>query len=253
MEYDGSAFSGWERQRDRRTVQETLERALARIAAQPVAVVCAGRTDDGVHATGQVAHFDTDAERPERAWVLGSNTELPDDVAVRWARPVGPAFHARFSAVRRAYRYVVLERRTRSALWRARAAWTHRTLDAARMHEAAQHLVGRHDFSAFRAAGCQARSAVRTVHSLEVRRDEDFVHVSVVADAFLQHMVRNIVGVLIAVGCGEAPSDWTAEVLRTRDRTRGGVTARPEGLYLVGVEYPEEHGLPALCPWQGLW
>jgi len=210
-----------------------------------VRVTCAGRTDAGVHATGQVAHFDTAAQRPERAWVLGTNTHLPPVVSVLWSRVVGDEFHARFSARSRRYRYLVLNRRVRPALGRGRITWEPRPLDAERMRESAGFLLGRHDFSAFRSSECQARNPVRTVHRLDVTRSGRVIAVEVVANAFLHHMVRNIAGVLMSVGAGRQPPRWAREVLESRDRTRGGVTAPPDGLYLTGVDYPAGLGVPA--------
>lgn len=244
IEYDGRGFRGWQVQRGVRTVQEAVETALGRVAAHPVRIGCAGRTDAGVHACGQVVHFDSEAERSLRAWVLGANVSLPPDVSVLWAREVPAEFDARFSATGRTYRYVILERESRPALLAGRVCWTHRRLDTEAMQEAARHLIGRHDFSAFRALACQARSPVRTVRRLEVRRAGGFVVLEVEADAFLMHMVRNIAGVLMAVGGGEAAPDWAREVLEGRDRTRGGITAPASGLYLLQVQYPERFGLP---------
>ncbi len=245
IEYDGSGFAGWQRQAHARSVQACVEAALARVAGRAVATRCAGRTDAGVHAWGQVAHFDTGAARPERAWVLGVNAHLPRDVAVRWARPVPEDFDARFSATARIYRYLVAEGRARPALLRHRAAWHHGApLDADRMAEAAGALAGEHDFSAFRAAGCQARHAVRRLSRIEVGRSGDIVWFEVEANAFLHHMVRNIVGSLLLVGTGERPAGWIAELLEGRDRTRAGPTAPAEGLYLLGVRYPARFGLP---------
>ncbi|ROR32836.1 tRNA pseudouridine(38-40) synthase TruA [Inmirania thermothiophila] len=244
VEYDGSAFRGWQAQDGERTVQAELERALSVVADAPVRVVCAGRTDAGVHATAQVVHFDTEARRSPRSWVLGANVNLPPDVGVRWAREVPEAFHARFSATARRYRYVILNRMDRPALARGRVAWVHRPLDAARMAEAAAHLVGEHDFSAFRAVACQARHPVRELRELTVRRAGDLVILEAEANAFLHHMVRNIAGVLIDIGRGKRPPSWAREVLEGRDRTRGGFTAPPEGLYLVAVRYPAHFGIP---------
>ena len=252
LEYDGSRFHGFERQPDRRTVQGEVEDTLARIAAAPVRVVCAGRTDAGVHATGQVVHFDTRASRPIRAWVRGTNSYLPPDVAVPWARIVDDGFHARFLALRRRYRYVIVNRDTRPALLAGRAAWEYRRLDAGLMRLAARHLEGEHDFSSFRAAGCRARHPVRRVHRIEVARTGDRIVIDVHANAFLQHMVRNIAGTLVSVGAGERDPGWVASVLAARDRRAGGVTAAPGGLYLVGVDYPEEAGIPA-APSGALW
>ena len=244
VEYDGTAFHGWQAQGDVRTVQEELGKAVSRVADHPVTIHCAGRTDAGVHGMGQVVHFDTDAERTSRNWVLGTNVNLPDDVNIIWAQPVADDFHARFSAISRSYRYRILNRTTRSALWRNRAVWIHRPLDERRMQEAARHLVGTHDFSSYRALGCQAKSPVRSVTELRVTRERDQVVIDITANGFLHHMVRNIAGVLIAIGEGDQPVTWTRDVLEYRDRTLGGVTAPPQGLYLMRVGYPEEYGLP---------
>jgi tRNA pseudouridine38-40 synthase len=237
VEYDGSELLGWQDQKDGPSVQQALERALSAVAAEPVGVVGAGRTDAGVHATGQVAHFDTTAKRAPRAWVLGANTQLPAAISLRWACEVDEEFHARYSALARSYSYLLLNRETRPALWRHRAWWVHRLLDAGRMHEAAQALLGEHDFSAFRATQCQSRSPVRRVDSVHVRRHGDFLAVDMTANAYLHHMVRNVVGTLVAVGRGERPARWIAEVLAGRDRCQAGVTAPAEGLYLVRVDY----------------
>lgn len=245
IEYDGSAFHGWQLQRSGvRTVQQALEQALSQVANHPVRVFCAGRTDTGVHGEGQVIHFDTPSQRPMRGWLLGTNVNLPDDVNVNWVCQVPESFHARFSAISRSYRYHILNRPTRSAIWRDRAVWIHHPLDAAAMQEAAAHLLGTHDFSSYRAVGCQAKSPVRTVTALAVERIDEQVVIEIAANAFLHHMVRNIAGVLIAVGKGEQPSDWSRQVLALRDRTLGGVTAPPQGLYLTGVGYPKEFLLP---------
>ena len=246
VEYDGSGFRGWQSQNRNcgmRTVQAELERALAQVAAAPVSVVCAGRTDAGVHASAQVVHFDAPNERPERAWTLGVNSRLADDISVAWVRPVGDDFHARFSATGRRYRYLIHNRPLRSALWHQRAAWVYRPLDAEAMHGAGQALLGEHDFSAFRAAGCQSRSPWRNLYALSVSRSGELVGVEVEANAFLHHMVRNIVGVLLAVGSGERPAEWPAEVLAGRDRRRAGVTAPAQGLTLTAVRYPPRCGL----------
>jgi len=249
IEYDGSAFHGWQAQQEGvRTVQVALEQALSRVADHSLRVVCAGRTDTGVHALGQVVHFDTAAERSERNWLLGTNVHLPDDVSVTWVRNVSMDFSARFSAVSRRYRYFILNRTARSAVLAGRVTWTHRPLDAERMHKAAQVLVGEHDFSSYRALGCQAKSPVRTIHSITVERVGEFVVLSLHANAFLHHMVRNIAGVLMAIGRGDQPQEWAAEVLELRDRTLGGVTAPPNGLYFESVEYPPEFAIPAPAP-----
>lgn len=244
IEYDGTAYNGWQRQRTGTGVQELLEQALSQVADEPVAVVCAGRTDTGVHATGQVVHFDASNERSERGWLLGANTNMPDDIAVTWARPVSDEFHARFSALSRSYRYVILNCLVRSALNRHRAWWVYQRLDAERMHAAAQSIIGKHDFSAFRAAGCQASTATREITSISVIRDGDKIYLDVTANAFLQHMVRNITGTLVAIGAGDQPVESMAEILDSRDRKQGGVAAPPHGLTLVSVTYPDEFQLP---------
>lgn len=246
VEYDGSAYHGWQLQKSGvRSVQQEIEQALSTVAAHPVRVFCAGRTDTGVHGEGQVIHFDTPAIRSMRGWVLGTNVNLPDDVNINWVEEVSDEFHARFSAISRSYRYVILNRPTRSAIWRDRAVWIHHALDETLMQRAADHLVGTHDFSSYRAIGCQAKSPVRTISRLTVSRNEDRIIIEVSANAFLHHMVRNIAGVLITIGRGEEPVDWSMEVLNHRDRTLGGVTAPPQGLYLVHVGYPDTFELPA--------
>ncbi|MEW8221828.1 MAG: tRNA pseudouridine(38-40) synthase TruA [Candidatus Thiodiazotropha taylori] len=243
VEYDGTAFHGWQFQGDVRSVQESLQIALSKVADHEVTVHCAGRTDTGVHATGQIVHFDTPSVRTERSWVLGTNVNLPADVSICWAKPMPEDFHARFSAIGRHYRYQILNRTYRSALWRDRAVWIHKPLDEQAMHRAAQSLVGTHDFSSYRALGCQAKHPVRTVHSLSVSRQGEMLSIEVHANAFLHHMVRNIAGVLIAIGKGEQSESWADEILALRDRTLGGVTAPPQGLCLTQVDYPEEFAL----------
>jgi len=245
IEYDGSRFHGWQAQQEGvRTVQTELEAALAKVANHSLRVVCAGRTDTGVHALGQVVHFDTLAQRTERNWLLGTNVNLPPDVSVTWARPVGEDFSARFSAIGRRYRYFILNRPSRSALLANRVTWTHRPLAVEPMQEAAQALVGEHDFSSYRALGCQAKSPIRTLHQLKIERRGEFVVLSLHANAFLHHMVRNIAGVLMAIGRGDREVGWAQEVLDFRDRTLGGVTAPPHGLYFEQVEYPAVFEIP---------
>ena len=254
IEYDGSDFAGWQLQEDGvRTVQGAVEQALSRVADHPVRVVCAGRTDAGVHATEQVVHFDTHAERTMRSWVYGANANSPKSVSVKWARPVDDDFHARFSAERRRYRFVILNRELRPTFLAGRVAWEYRPLDEVLMRQAARALVGEHDFSAYRAVACQAKSPVRRLYELAVSRDRDLVFLDLEANAFLHHMVRNVAGVLMDIGAGERPPGWAREVLECRDRTLGGVTAPPSGLYLTGVAYPVRFDLPALSPTGVVW
>lgn len=245
IEYDGSRFLGWQTQPGGGTVQDALEPALGTIAGEQIPVTCAGRTDRGVHARGQVVHFDTSAGRPDSAWVRGVNALLPDSVAVLWAQPVAAEFHARYGAFSRTYRYVLLNRRVRPALAARYAGWHHAPLDAQAMREAARGLVGEHDFSAFRAAECQAKSPVRTLHAISIERRGERIDFVLRANAWLQHMVRNIVGALVHVGKGAEPPEWVAALLAARDRTRGAATFGPEGLYLEAVEYEARWGLPA--------
>ena len=244
VEYDGRRFHGWQTQGDERCVQDVVEAALSRVADAPIRVSCAGRTDTGVHALGQVIHFDSDVPRPERAWVLGANTALPNDVSLLWSRPVSDSFHARFSALSRSYRYLILDRSARSSLLAGRVTWIHRALDAEAMRLAAEPLLGTHDFSSYRAIGCQAKHPVRTITHLSVCRRGELIELRVTANAFLHHMIRNIAGVLIAIGRGDRDVGWAREVLEYRDRTLGGFTAPPDGLYFERVEYPAEIGLP---------
>jgi len=248
IEYDGSGYNGWQRQTSGVGVQQRLEEALSRVADHPIEAVCAGRTDAGVHATGQVAHFDTHSDRTSRSWLLGTNSNLPDDICVSWARPVADDFHARYTATARRYEYRILNRLQRSALHRHRAWWVHEPLDARRMQDAASALIGEHDFSAYRAAGCQSRTAIREVTALDIVRDGDWLTISVTANAFLQHMVRNIVGTLAAIGRGDEAPGWAAEVLASRDRTRAGMAAPPQGLTLVAVTYPPGFGISVKMP-----
>ena len=253
VEYDGRPFCGWERQPHCESVQAAVERALSRVADERVRVACAGRTDAGVHALGQVVHFDTAALRSMDGWRRGANSNLADGVAVVEAREVPDDFHARFSARWRHYRYLLINRPDRPAVLHGRVAWERRPLDLGRVREGAALLVGTHDFSAYRASACQARSPVRTVHALDAGGGGARVWFDVVADGFLHHMVRNIVGVLIAIGAGEAPPGWARAVLDSRDRTTGGVTASAAGLYLVRVGYPDRFRLPLVLPDSGVW
>ena len=245
IEYAGTRYAGWQRQDGAPSVQSEVERALGRVADHPIRVVCAGRTDAGVHALGQVAHFDTHSHRPLRGWLLGTNSHLPPDVALSWVTPVDGDFHARYAARARTYRYLVLNRPTRAPLAHERACLWHAPLDAARMHEEVQALVGEHDFSAFRAAECQSRVPVRRLKRIAVERRGDFVILEVTANAFLHHMVRNIAGSLLRVGEGARPAGWLAELLAGRDRQQAGPTAPPGGLYFAAVEYPPDARIPA--------
>ncbi len=246
IEYDGRAFCGWQSQKGVRTVQDCVEKAISTVANHELRVTCAGRTDTGVHAVGQVVHFETHALRSMRSWVLGANANLPEDVCLQWAEPVEQSFHARFSATSRRYRYVVSNRWVRPAVLAGRVTWCHRALDEKRMQEAARLLEGEHDFTTFRALACQSKSPIRHVYSVEVSKRGDYVYIDVHANAFLHHMVRNIVGVLMAIGATERPVSWVSELLELRERAQGGVTAPPEGLYLVGVEYEARFKLPKL-------
>jgi tRNA pseudouridine38-40 synthase len=245
LEYDGRAYSGWQFQTGLHTVQGVIQSALSRVADCPVETVCAGRTDAGVHASAQVLHFDSDAARAERAWRLGANTYLPGDTSVLWVREVPVHFHARFSATARSYRYLILNRDSRPGLDNGRATWERRPLDHERMNACAQVLVGEHDFSAFRAIECQSKSPVRRVERVAVTREGDWVRLDITANAFLHHMVRNVAGLLMAVGEGDSPPERVAAVLASRDRKINAATAPPDGLYLAGVRYPAEFGLPA--------
>lgn len=245
VEYKGSRYRGWQRQLPGvPSVQEELERALSRVAAQPVNLMCAGRTDAGVHASGQVVHFDTPVERPLIAWVMGANANLPGDISVTWAKVMPAHFHARFKACARRYRYVIYNDQIRPAHMAEEVTWNHRPLDVQRMREAARALVGTHDFTSFRALKCQAKSPIKTVHHFQVIEQGRMIVLDVRANAFLHHMVRNFAGMLMTIGAGERPVEWVAEALEARDRRLGGVTAHPYGLYLVQVEYPEEFVLP---------
>ncbi|HEA25546.1 MAG TPA: tRNA pseudouridine(38-40) synthase TruA [Ectothiorhodospiraceae bacterium] len=254
VEYDGSRYSGWQLQKETsKTIQAVVEAAISKVANEPIRIHVAGRTDTGVHATGQIIHFDTQAERIERSWVFGSNANLPEDVVVLWAQPVSDEFHARFSAVRRSYRFVIYSRNVRPTFLANRVTWTHKHLDIVPMIEASKYLLGEHDFSSFRAVGCQANSPVRTITRLDISQTGPYIYIDIEANAFLYHMVRNLAGVLMTIGAGEAKPEWCREVLNFRDRTQGGVTAPAAGLYLVGVEYPQEFGLTQSYPSLSVW
>ncbi|OZB12339.1 MAG: tRNA pseudouridine(38-40) synthase TruA, partial [Marinobacter sp. 34-60-7] len=238
FEYDGRAFHGWQQQKSGvRSVETELARAVSKVADHPVELVCAGRTDAGVHASFQIAHFETPSVRNLRSWVMGINTDLPFDISVHWAGNGAGDFHARFSALYRRYRYVIYNHPVRPSIQHGQVSWTFRPLDEQRMHQAAQALVGEHDFSAFRAAGCQSRSPVRFLERISVTRHGDFVVVDVQANAFLHHMVRNIIGCLVYIGKGKYSVEWMRTLLDSRNRAYAAPTFSPAGLYLAGVKY----------------
>ena len=244
VEYSGTAYCGWQRQPHCDSIQQNLESAIGFVADHPIELVCAGRTDTGVHAIEQVAHFETSAERSERAWVLGTNCRLPRDIRLKWAVPVADDFHARFSARARAYRYIILNSSVPSAVFHDRASWEFRPLDHGVMHDCAQILLGEHDFSSFRAVGCQAKSSHRNVHEVSVTRHGELIYLDIKANAFLYHMVRNIAGSLIAVGKGEYDQAWFEDVFAARDRNLAEVTAPATGLYFLQASYEAQFKLP---------
>jgi tRNA pseudouridine38-40 synthase len=245
LEYDGRGFCGFQSQPDGCAVQDALERAASEVAGDAIRVVAAGRTDAGVHATAQVVHFDPPAARPDSAWVRGVNAHLPDSIAVLWAKAVEETFHARFAARARYYTYLLLDRAQRPGLGAGRVGWYHRRLDVDAMAEGAASLIGTHDFSAFRAVECQAKTPVKTLLALDIARDGDLVRLDFAAHAFLHHMVRNIVGALVYVGSGRQPPGWIGELLAARDRTRAAPTFAPDGLYFTGADYDAKYGLPS--------
>lgn len=245
LEYDGSHYHGWQQQTDLANVQTHLQHALTKIAEQPITVHCAGRTDTGVHALGQVVHFDTDAVREERAWIWGTNSHLPKDIRVVWVKLVSDDFHARFSAIARRYRYVIYNHPICPVLGRQWLTWCYLPLNIERMQAAAEYLLGTHDFSAFRASECQAHSPVRTVEFLKLVKQGKLIVLDIKANAFLHHMVRNIAGVLMAIGVGKRPPAWAEEVLASRNRAQGGMTAPASGLSLLQVYYPESWQIPS--------
>ena len=255
--YNGRHYHGWQRQpHGHISVQEKLEDALTKVANEPIKVICAGRTDAGVHASAQVVHFDTLAQRPLRAWTHGGNMNLPDDVAIQWAHPVGEKFHARFAASARRYRYVIYNHPMRPALMDKEVSWNYRPLDVNQMQTAADYLLGTHDFSSFRASACQANNPIRTIHHLNVVAAGNYIVLDVRANAFLHHMIRNLAGLLMKVGTGEAAPEWALEVLMAKDRRVNAATAPPYGLYFVDAEYDTSFGLPKgplgphfLVPW----
>ena len=244
LEYDGSPFMGWQKHDTGDTIQAAVEKAVSFVADAPVEVVCSGRTDARVSACCQIVHFDSDAPRDARAWVLGTNTRLPDSIRALWMQPVSDDFHARYSARARRYRYSLLIRPVKPAIKRQFLSWSRKELDAARMHEAAQKILGEQDFSAFRTVQCQAKHPNRNLHRLDVSREGDTIYFDVQANAFLHHMVRNLVGSLLLIGKGEQPVDWMKTLLDGRDRTVAGPTAPAEGLMFLGALYPPEWGLP---------
>ncbi len=244
VEYDGKNYFGWQRQKTVVSVQQTLEVALSKIADEPIEVVCAGRTDTGVNATNQVIHFDTTKVRKDVAWTLGVNTQLPKDIAAIWVKPVDEAFHARFSATARRYRYLIYNNTLRSAILSHGISHWHHYLDEKLMQQAACHLVGRHDFTSFRTVHCQSHSPIRTIEHCQVNRQGEYIVVDVKANAFLHHMVRNIVGSLMRVGQTLEKPDWISDVLHMKNRCMAGITASPEGLYFVEVDYPEHFSIP---------
>ncbi len=243
VEYDGSRYHGWQRQPGLMTVQASVEEALSKVADHDVTIHCAGRTDTGVHATGQIIHFDSDARRSSRAWIYGANSKLPKDISVCWAKPVSDEFHARFNATARSYRYIIYNNPIRPATSRSIVTWAYRPMNDQLMHQAAQKLIGEHDFTSFRAIQCQSQSPMRNIHAISVTRRGDLVIIDITANAFLHHMVRNMAGVLMAIGCGQKELQWVDQVLAAKDRSAGADTAPPYGLYLVKVNYPEEYGI----------
>jgi len=253
VEYDGTDFAGWQIQPNQRTVQDCLQKAISTVSNQPTTIIAAGRTDSGVHALNQVVHFDTDAIRNERNWILGLNANLPRDINVVWAREVDDNFSARFSATRRHYRYLLMNRVSRTAIHDNRMWWVFKPLDVEKMQQAADQLIGHHDFSAFRAKECQANSPIKTLERLKISKQGDCIAIDVTAQSFLHHMVRNLVGVLVPIGQGDKPVSWAQYVLETKDRSKGGITSPPQGLFFIDVEYPEQYSLPAVSGFPVLW
>ena len=257
IQYDGSAFYGWQSQPHGKTVQDALERALREFAQTRLQTVVAGRTDTGVHGLGQVAHFDTELDRTDFSWVRGTNAFLPKAVAVQWAKPMPETFHARFSAFERTYYYALYVHPVRSPMLTGRAGWVHTPLDVGAMRAAATYLIGEYDFSAFRSSECQAKTPVKHLYQIDVRQQGDFIHFRFRANAFLHHMVRNLMGCLVAVGRGRHPAEWMADVLASRDRNQAAPTFMPDGLYLAQVGYPQEFAVPAAqaasVPWSNVW
>ena len=253
LEYDGSRFFGWQKQAEEPTVQGMAEIAFGKIANHDVNLHCAGRTDTGVHACGQSVHFDTDQYRTSHSWVSGTNSELPEGVSVVWAQEVDPSFHARFSAVSRMYRYIILNRLVRPTYLARRVTWIYESLDAGRMNACVKYFLGKHDFNALRASKCSSKNPVKEIKAMKIHRAGDWIWIDVEADGFLHHMVRNIVGVLREVGNGERSPEWVADVIASRDRKQGGITAPADGLYFVKASYPEMFNLPPCPPACNYW
>lgn len=245
IEYNGQGFCGWQRQANRSSIQEAIEKAASKVANETVSIVCAGRTDAGVHAYQQVAHFDSLADRKLFSWRMGCNSELPKSIRIVWAQLQNKSFHARYSAIARYYKYIILNRPTHSAHFHGLMTWCYKPLDVDRMLQGAKFLIGEHDFSSFRSRACQSKSPYRRLYHIGIRRDEDRIVIDVVGNAFLHHMVRNIVGVLMEIGFGDRPAKWAQQVLMARDRTVAGITAPPDGLYLSGIHYPEHFNIPS--------
>ncbi len=244
IEYNGHNYCGWQKQSHSPSIQEPLEESLSKICAQEIKVFCAGRTDTGVHATNQVVHFEFEGSRPQTAWLRGVNNHLPKDISVVWAKDVDASFHARFSATTRTYRYIIQNTSSRNATLENLVTWHRPKLDEALMNEAAKYLLGKHDFKSFQASGCQANTSIRTVESIEVVRKGHFVYLQITANAFLHHMVRNIIGCLLQIGEGRQTPDLVKELLVVKDRTKAPDTAKPNGLYLIAVGFPEIYSLP---------
>jgi tRNA pseudouridine38-40 synthase len=253
IEYKGSAYSGWQTQLHSSSIQQQVELALSKVANAKVRVVCAGRTDAGVHAMEQVIHFDTDIQRPIKSWVLGANTHLPFDIRILWATEVSEEFHARFSAEQRSYQYVILNRAVRPGFFHKLVTHDYRPLNIELMQQAANYLIGKHNFNSYRAKHCQSKTPVRTMHNMEVTRKGNFVVIEYVANAFLHHMVRNISGVLMTIGAAEKKPEWANEILLLQDRQHKGVTASPDGLYLTSVQYPDNFELPQISCQASIW
>jgi tRNA pseudouridine38-40 synthase len=252
VEYNGSQFYGWQRQSNADSVQQRLENAISKVANASIVTITAGRTDTGVHATEQVVHFDCDNQRELKAWVQGVNRYLPNSISVLWAKRVQDEFHARYSAQSRLYRYVIFNHATRPALLDHLVTWEYATLNLQKMQHAAEHLLGTHDFTSYRAVACQAKSPIRTISEITLRKHNEFICMDIHANAFLHHMVRNIMGVLVSIAKGEQAEDWSLDVLQKCDRTLGGITAPAAGLYLVKVQYDESFGLDARVRWPAI-